>query len=162
MFTEDMSTPINRKELIEKLNSQVRDNGNINVLLVHAIAQHMSLSASEFECASLIRDHGPFTAGELAKRCHISTGGMTGMIDRLERSQLVRRITDPNDRRRVLVEGIENKHLECKAHELYEPMQKAFDEILDSYSDDEILFLVTFMERVNAMFHNAIENLPPK
>ena len=104
-------THIDREKLIEKLNEQVRDNGNINVLLVHAIAQHVHLSASEFECASLIRDHGPFTAGELAKRCRISTGGMTGMIDRLVRAKLVERVSDPKDRRRVLVSGVETNSL---------------------------------------------------
>lgn len=153
---------IDREKLIQTLNEQVRDNGNINVLLVHAIAQHVQLSASEFECASLIRDHGPFTAGELAKRCHISTGGMTGMIDRLERAKLVKRVSDPNDRRRVVVSGIENKQLEQRITELYRPMQQAFDAILDSRSDEEILFLVQFMEEVNQMFHNAIATLPDK
>lgn len=153
---------LDREQLIKTLNEQVRDNGNINVLLVHAIAQHVQLSASEFECASLIRDHGPFTAGELAKRCHISTGGMTGMIDRLERAQLVERISDPNDRRRVVVRGIENVPLQRKIQELYRPMQEAFDTILDGHSDEEILFLVQFMEKVNAMFHNSIATLPDK
>lgn len=153
---------IDRKKLIDKLNEQVQENGNINVLLVHAIAQHMNLSASEFECASLIRAHGPFTAGELAKRCHISTGGMTGMIDRLERAKLVERVSDPNDRRRVVVRGIENEPLDCKANELYAPMQQAFDALLDQYTDEEILFLVRFMDSVNSMFHDAIQSLPDK
>lgn len=155
-------THIDREKLIEKLNEQVRDNGNINVLLVHAIAQHVHLSASEFECASLIRDHGPFTAGELAKRCRISTGGMTGMIDRLVRAKLVERVSDPKDRRRVLVSGVENKQLEHTIKELYRPMQEAFDAILDSRSDHEILFLVQFMEQVNDMFYNTIRTLPDK
>src|SRR3982751_2111945 len=119
-----------REELIARLNEQVEDNGNTNVLLVNAIAQQMNLSASEFECASLIRDHGPFTAGELARRCRISTGGMTGMIDRLVKSRLVERVPDSQDRRRVLVRGIENKKLEAQARELYSPLAKSFTALL--------------------------------
>jgi len=155
-----MSTEKSRTERIFRINEEVRENGNTNVLLVHAIAQHLGLSATEFECCSLIQEQGPFTAGELARRCRISTGGMTGMIDRLERRGFVRREADPNDRRRVLVSAVENPEAIAKVMMLYDPMQKAFDEILDSYSDKEITFIETFLSRINNMFRDAIENLP--
>lgn len=132
----------------------------MNVLLVHAIAQHIGLSASEFECASLIRDHGPLTAGELAKRCHITTGGMTGMIDRLERANLVKRVADPHDRRRVLVTAIDNKAVRQKVTKLYDPMQFAFDTIIEGYSDEELAFLVEFMLKINVMFDETLKGLP--
>ncbi len=155
-----MSTKKSRSEYIEQINEQVRDNGNTNVLLVHAIAQHLGLSAAEFECCSLIQEQGPFTAGELARRCRISTGGMTGMIDRLERKGFVRREADPHDRRRVLVFAVENEDSLYKVRELYDPLQLAFDEILTGYSDKEIEFIYTFMSRINQMFHVGIATLP--
>lgn len=155
-----MSTPKNRTAYIQAINEQVRENGNTNVLLVHAIAQHLGLSAAEFECCSLIRDHGPFTAGELARRCRISTGGMTGMIDRLERRGLVRRETDPQDRRRVLVSVVRNDDAVYKIRALYDPTQRAFDDILQSYDDDQLAFIHTFMSRINAMFSESISTLP--
>lgn len=152
----------NRKELIEKLNLQVRDNGNTNVLLVHAIAQHIGLSAAEFECCSLIQEHGPFTAGELAKRCHITTGGMTGMLDRLERAGFVKRTPDLNDRRRVLVSAVHNQQAINQVIALYGPMQAAFDKILDNYSDKDIAFIVDFIDRINVMFHDSLDTLPAR
>jgi DNA-binding MarR family transcriptional regulator len=155
-----MSTKKSRNEYIEQINEQVRENGNTNVLLVHAIAQHLGLSATEFECCSLIQEQGPFTAGELARRCRISTGGMTGMIDRLERRGYVRREADPNDRRRVLVFGVYDEDSIYKVRALYDPMQHAFDEILASYSDEEIAFIYTFLARINAMFHESVNSLP--
>lgn len=155
-----MSQEKSRTENINIINNEVRDNGNTNVLLVHAIAQHLGLSATEFECCSLIQEQGPFTAGELAKLCRISTGGMTGMIDRLERKGFVRREADSNDRRRVLVFGVQNEDAIYKVRALYDPMQTAFDDILSQYSDEEINFIRMFMQRINNMFHTTIANLP--
>lgn len=152
--------PKSRAEYVAAINQQVRDNGNTNVLLVHAIAQHLGLSAAEFECCSLIQEQGPCTAGELARRCRISTGGMTGMIDRLERRGFVRREADPNDRRRVLVSAQYNEEAVYKVRALYDPMQVAFDAILDSYDDEQIAFIYEFMERINTMFHDTINTLP--
>ena len=157
-----MSTKRSRAEYIRLINEEVRDNGNTNVLLVHAIAQHLGLSATEFECCDLIAEKGPFTAGELARLCRISTGGMTGMIDRLEKKGFVERDTDATDRRRVVITAKKNTEAMAKVRELYGPMQLAFDDILSQYSDAEIEFIYTFMLKVNRMFHDAIENLPEK
>jgi DNA-binding MarR family transcriptional regulator len=157
-----MSTKKSRQEYIQLINEEVRDNGNTNVLLVHAIAQHLGLSATEFECCDLIAEKGPFTAGELARLCRISTGGMTGMIDRLEKKGFVTRKIDHDDRRRVLVSGKKNTEAILKVRKLYNPMQHAFGEILADYSDAEIEFIYVFMSKVNQMFHQAIEQLPEK
>lgn len=151
-----------REALITELDKAVQDNGNTNVLMVHAIAQHVGLSATEFECSSLIQDEGPFTAGELARRCHITTGGMTGLIDRLERRGFVKRESDQNDRRRVLVRAIENDEARNKVRKLYSPLQRSFNELVDSYSDEELEVIVNFMRRTNAMFHAAVNALPDK
>ena len=44
------------------------------------------------------------SAGELSEIVLRSTGGMTQILDRLEQLGFVQRVTDPNDRRRVLAE----------------------------------------------------------
>lgn len=46
----------------------------------------------------------PVAAGEVARAMHISSGSITSLIDGLERAGLVRRFTDPHDRRKVLVD----------------------------------------------------------
>jgi DNA-binding MarR family transcriptional regulator len=165
IFITDESMPQKRREMLHELGQAVEDNGNTNVLLVHAIAQHIGLSAVEFECWSLISQHGPFTAGELAKRCRITTGGMTGMIDRLERRGYVQRRADPSDRRRVLVESVKNDQVKkamAKGQELYAPLQKSFNGLIASYSDEQLAFIISFMTSVNTMFHDAVNALPEK
>jgi DNA-binding MarR family transcriptional regulator len=46
---------------------------------------------------------GPSTPGKLAECTGLTTGGVTVMLDRLEKAGFVKRERNPNDRRSVLV-----------------------------------------------------------
>lgn len=76
------------------------------MVLSHArIAEQLGLSGTDHTCLELVlRCAEPLTAGRLARLSGLSTGAVTGVIDRLERRGLVRRVRDPHDRRKVLVE----------------------------------------------------------
>ncbi|HEY8479127.1 MAG TPA: MarR family transcriptional regulator [Spirillospora sp.] len=51
-----------------------------------------------------LRDEQPLTTGELARRLHVEVPTAVRMTQRMEAAGLLRRRTDPADRRRVLVE----------------------------------------------------------
>jgi DNA-binding MarR family transcriptional regulator len=79
------------------------------VLLFHAqMAKNLGLSATEYICLNLVvRAGNSLTAGQMANLAGLSTGAVTGIIDRLERAMYVRRVRHPRDRRKVLVEASE-------------------------------------------------------
>lgn len=52
----------------------------------------------------IIGHHGRLSAGELAEVLHIHPSSLTGMLRRLEQAELVRRESDPFDRRRALLD----------------------------------------------------------
>lgn len=61
----------------------------------------------QYDVLSVLRRQGyPFmaTASELAGAAMLSTGAMTHRIDRLAAHELVKRVDDPTDRRKVLVQ----------------------------------------------------------
>ena len=65
------------------------------------------LDTSEFTLLSALRLEGPphrLAAGEIADRLVQTTGGTTKTIRRLEDRGLIRRVDDPEDKRRVLIE----------------------------------------------------------
>jgi DNA-binding MarR family transcriptional regulator len=65
------------------------------------------LDSAEHKALSVLAQAGePYrsTPGGLARRMDLSSGAMTNRLDRLETAGLIRRLPDPDDRRRVVVE----------------------------------------------------------
>jgi DNA-binding MarR family transcriptional regulator len=70
-----------------------------------AVTRRLGLTFREYQCLETLRGaRGPVTAGRIAVETQLSTGAVTGMLDRLERAGCVRRRKDAYDRRRTLVE----------------------------------------------------------
>jgi DNA-binding MarR family transcriptional regulator len=73
------------------------------VLFNHAANASLGLGASDSQFLTLLRTRGPMTPGQLAEATGLTSGTVTGVIDRLEKATLVRRERDSGDRRKVLV-----------------------------------------------------------
>ena len=73
------------------------------VLFNHAANASLGLGASDSQFLTLLRMRGPMTPGQLAVATGLTSGTVTGVIDRLEKASLVRRDRDGKDRRKVLV-----------------------------------------------------------
>ena len=91
-------------------------------------------------------------AGKLGEMTGLTTGAVTGMIDRLEEAGYVRRTNDPKDRRRTIVEPTRNRKLERKIELIFMPLHKRMHKLLSSYSDSELAFLLdattAFIEQI--------------
>jgi DNA-binding MarR family transcriptional regulator len=73
------------------------------VLFNHAANARLGLGASDSQFLTLLRTRGPMTPGQLAEATGLTSGTVTGVIDRLEEAKLVRRERGSGDRRKVLV-----------------------------------------------------------
>jgi DNA-binding MarR family transcriptional regulator len=73
--------------------------------LVHSLlaSEALGLAPTDLVGMCLLQLHGPATPGWLAEMTGLSTGAVTGVVDRLERAGYVTRAQDPRDRRRVIV-----------------------------------------------------------
>ena len=73
------------------------------VLFNHAANASLGLGASDSQFLTLLQMRGSMTPGQLAAATGLTSGTVTGVIDRLEKAKLVRRERDGSDRRKVLV-----------------------------------------------------------
>ncbi|MFI7273768.1 MarR family winged helix-turn-helix transcriptional regulator [Streptomyces sp. NPDC049879] len=77
-----------------------------SIVLFHmAAADAVGVGATDYQAWNVLALDGPLTSGELAQRLGLSTGATTRLVDRLTASGAARRVPDPADRRRVLVES---------------------------------------------------------
>jgi len=89
---------------------------------------------------------GPMTAGDLAVRTGLTTGAITGIVDRLEQAGFVRRTRDPSDRRRVVLEVIMDK-VQREVLPLFAPLGKQMSALAASYSRRDLATIMDFLER---------------
>src|SRR3954467_10433468 len=107
------------------------------VLFHAAIADRLGIGTTDVKCYSIRRQAGAMTAGELAERTGLTTGAITGVIDRLEQAELVRRARDPHDRRRIVLELAHDAEREKEIGKLYEPLGRAITALVSQYGAAE-------------------------
>lgn len=121
------------------------------VLFHTAIADQLGVGVTDMKCYSILRQTGSITAGELGERVGLTTGAITGVIDRLERVGLVQRTRDPRDRRRVVLELLSNPEHEQTLNALYAPLGRATAELVNSYSKPEQATILDFITKTTAV-----------
>lgn len=139
----ERESAMTRAELIEQLNWGARELSTATVMIHSAIAEHFGLSANDWKCGEFVNRQGALTAGQLAELTGLTTGAITGVIDRLEKARFVRRVTDPNDRRKVVVEWIPDRDAEVA-----QLLGEAFGEIgerMNQYSNEQLRLIYDFM-----------------
>ena len=139
-----------RAELLESLSTEARQFGTATVLLHTAIADRLGLCASDHRCADLLLQEGPMTPGELAERTGLNTSSITGVVDRLEEAGFVSREKDPTDGRRIIVQHVRNALLERRVNRVFGGLEKTMNELVESYEDEEIAVVLSFMARAKA------------
>ncbi len=135
-----------RAALLEALHRASRQLTNQNGIYTDAVAARLGLNRTDLDCLSIVHLAGSATAGELAEITGLTTGAMTGVIDRLAQAGYVVRDTDPDDRRRVIVRPVAERGR--SVGELFEPMRRAVEELYRRYSDDELAVLLDVNERL--------------
>jgi len=131
-----------REEIIEVINNKFREMSTETIMFHQAIANVLGLHITDHKCLDLIYRFGAMPAGRLAELTGLTTGAVTGIIDRLEKAGYVRRTDDPKDRRRTIVEPTRNKRLERKLELIFIPLHERMYKLLSSYSESELAFLL--------------------
>ena len=126
-------------------------------VLNHRVGSQSEIKDVDFDCLDVITRYGPISPTTLARRIGVHAATMTGILDRLERGGWIVRDRDERDRRAVLVRGVPGKQRDII--ELYGGMNSSLDEILDSYSDDQIDLVVDFLRRCTQAGQSAADQL---
>ncbi|SDH00442.1 DNA-binding transcriptional regulator, MarR family [Lentzea fradiae] len=133
----------------------MREQSAITVMFHAKVAAQMGLSATDEKCLDLaMRADGPVTAGKIAELSGLSTGAVTGVIDRLERAGYVRRVRDPHDRRKVLVEVTVGDVDEFG--EIFEVARQAMIEVLEQFDERELEVIERYLKLQTTTFRKRM------
>jgi DNA-binding MarR family transcriptional regulator len=146
-----------RRQLVEALNLAARQASGLGVLFGEAVAAGLGINHTDLECLGMVLLNDGLTAGEIAKASSLTSGAVTGVIDRLDRAGLARREADPKDRRKVRVRPTPKGRASESGP--YHSFGKAMDRLAENYSDAEISLLIDYFSRSQAVILAEMEKL---
>jgi len=146
------------KNRIRKLSQQY---AYTSIQMHEAIGRKAGLSGTDHKYLGFLIEKGQMTAGELSNLTGLTTGAVTGLIDRFEKKKLVKRKFAEDDRRKVIIEPNTKKIMALFAP-LYKEFRNKSEELFASFSNKEITVIETyFLKAIEIMSDTTNKlNLP--
>lgn len=140
-----------QSELREAIDQQMHELSTRTVIFHHFIGERLGLNPTDHKCLDIIiRATNPITAGRLADETGLTTGAITGVMDRLEQAGYVKRERDPNDRRLIFINPLLDKAM-AKIGPLFAPVKLAGQKLYSKYTDQELAVILDFVINCNKM-----------
>lgn len=151
-------SPLSRKELVAAIVGQARG-WSMRAITLHAVvAERLGLNPSDHKCAELLMsESGISTPGRLAELTGLSTGAITGVLDRLERAGFVVREADPDDRRRTWVRLTPERMPNMRR--IYAPFSEGMEKLCSHYSVAELQLIHRFLRESETMAELASDEV---
>ncbi|HEY8917221.1 MAG TPA: MarR family transcriptional regulator [Chitinophaga sp.] len=144
--------------LIRKLSQQY---AYTSIQMHEAVARKAGLPGTDHKYLGFLMVQGQMTAGELATLTGLTTGAVTGLIDRFEKKKLVKRRFAEDDRRKVIIEPI-TKNIMALFAPLYKDFRSKSEELLGSFSNKEAKALETYFLKATEIMNETINDLNSK
>ncbi|MFC4669610.1 MarR family winged helix-turn-helix transcriptional regulator [Seohaeicola nanhaiensis] len=142
------STPTQTEDRVarlERLDRTIRAASAQRTLYSGVLASKLGLHQTDLECLFIITLGEKVTPGRLAQETGLTSGAITGVVDRIERAGYIRRVRDTNDRRRLFLEPVADRIEEIRAIN-----RRAFHSWmreLARYSERDLDVLLEFAEK---------------
>lgn len=147
-----------KQQLIAALISAFRASGNQDSAFENLAAERLGVNRTDLHCLNAIENAGGLSAGELASAAGLTSGAVTGVIDRLERAGFARRVPDPADRRRVEVEVTPEFY--ARAGEIWGPLAAEWEAALASgFTAAELTRITEFLELTSEVGKRHLDRL---
>jgi len=132
-----------------------------SIQMHEAIGRKAGLSGTDHKFLGFLREKGQMTAGELSNLTGLTTGAVTGLIDRFEKKKLVKREFAKDDRRKVII--VPNTE---KIMVLFVPLYKEFrdksEKLIASFSNKESTILETYFSKAIDIMNETTNKLRSK
>jgi len=148
-----------RAEVSGELARELRQFNGLGAALFRAAAARTGMTVTDMQVIDMLDSAGPTTAGQLADLTGLTTGAITGMLNRLEEAGLLRRERDPDDGRRVIVRLEKDRDEMREISSIFDVLAREWDEMASHYNDEQLAFLLEFLTRNNELSRREIVRL---
>jgi DNA-binding MarR family transcriptional regulator len=149
-----------KSALLQKVGHQLGRELATKSLFFHTlVASKVGLNATDTRCLDILGRSGSasVTAGALTEATGLTTGAITGILDRLERAGFVKRIKDAGDRRKVLIELVPSEMV--KLARLYDGLGASMVSLAGRYTVVELEMIEGFLSANLSILSQEIARL---
>jgi DNA-binding MarR family transcriptional regulator len=151
-------------ETVKQVRKLVQQYAYNSIQMHEAVARRAGFSGTDHRYLGFLIEKGQMTAGELSNLTGLTTGAVTGLIDRFEKKKLVKRQFDKDDRRKVIIEP-NIKNIMALFEPLYKDFRSRSEKLTASFSDKEIEIIRIYLtkaidvmaETTNKLNHKQID-----
>ena len=126
---------------MSKINASAQLGRNMATAVItfhETVARTIGMSAAESRCLGVLAEMGTATPGQLAQATGLTTGAITGIVDRLEKAGFARREPNPDDRRSLLVRAQRQDEVGQLLGPIYGSLAAAMAEMSGRYTPDQL------------------------
>ena len=150
-----------KDSIVNRFRTASRQYSDASVFMHEAIARKAGLSGADHKYLGLILQHKELTAGDISKLTGLTTGAVTGLIDRLEKKKLLKRQLTKDDRRKVII--IPNPENSMKLLQpIFSELQQKTNKLIASFTEKEIEIIERYFLEATAIMKETTGNLNNK
>jgi DNA-binding MarR family transcriptional regulator len=153
-----LARDISKSDKVPALISAFRTSGNLDRAFDNRAAEALGVNLTDLHALNIVENYGGLTAGALAAEAGLTSGAVTGVVDRLERAGYARRVRDATDRRRVQIEVTD--HFYARADAIWRPVSAEWRaELSRRFTGDQLDLISEFLDATNELTRRHLEGM---
>lgn len=129
--------------------------------LHEGVGREAGLTGTDHKYLGFLIQKGQITAGEMAALTGLTTGAVTGLIDRFEKKKLVKRVFAEDDRRKVFIEP-NTKNIMALMEPLYKEYRHRSEKLIASFTGEEIAVIEKYFIKAIELMEETTNKLTKK
>ncbi len=146
---------INSEVFVERIENAMSVIGRKLCMSGHLGLQGLDVTVAQLHVLKIVNDRGCCKMSEISNSLKVTMGNITSMVDRLIKQNLVKRYSDPKDRRVVNISL--TKKGENMVKKIHQHRSKAFLPIIENISEKDMSTLLKILENIAVSINNEKE-----
>jgi DNA-binding MarR family transcriptional regulator len=132
-----------------------------SIQMHEAVGRKAGLSGTDHKYLGFLIEKGQMTAGELSILTGLTTGAVTGLIDRFEKKKLVKRQFAEDDRRKVIIKP-DTEHIKALLEPLYKQFRNKTEDLIAGFSNKESKIIEAYFLKAIELMNETTDKLTIK
>ena len=139
-----------------------RDMATAVITFHETLARRAGMSAAETRCLGVLGRMQVATPGQLAQATGLTTGAITGIVDRLEKAGYAKREPNPADRRSLLIRAVNQDKVGQILGPIYDSLREAMTQMASRYTPEQLEIIARYLEDTTAVLQSETARLKAK